>query len=350
MQTAPSVRTLHSAVSPPQRTSLDDSVVRRLLFVRSPAMRCLTASVLALLAACSSSSHGQSPGDATGSGGSDAPLPDAGGGTISDLRFAVVGDTRPANIDDTTAYPSAIIDRIWQDLEAESPHPQFAVSTGDYMFASTSGSQQNVQLGKYMSARSAFTGLQYPAMGNHECTGATDSDCGAGARDGVTPNMTDFITTMLHPIGVTQPYYEEKFAAADNSWTAKFVFVACNAWNTAQGSWLTTALTEPTTYTFVVRHEGVDTMSQTPCSQSQTIIDAHPLTLLIVGHTHTYRHYATDKEIIVGNGGAPLTSGTNYGYVIVARNASGTLTVTAKDYMTGAVLDTFTITATGSGA
>ena len=269
---------------------------------------------------------------------------------LDDLRFAVVGDTRPANIDDTANYPTAIITKIWQDIEAESPHPTFAISTGDYMFASPNGSEQQVQLGKYMTARAAYTGLQYPAMGNHECTGATDSNCGTGARDGITKNMTDFVTTMLHPIGQTQPYYTEKFTAQDGSWTAKFVFVACNAWNTTQASWLTTALSDPTTYTFVVRHEGDSALSQTPCSASSSIIAAHPLTLKIVGHTHTYAHYASSKEVVVGNGGAPLTSGMNYGYVIVSRNANGTLLVVAKDYMTGATLDTFTITAAGAGA
>lgn len=309
-------------------------------------MRCLLA--LSLLGACSSSHQGAPSDGATN--GDGAVLPDAGGGPLSDLRFAIVGDTRPPNIDDTSGYPTAIITKIWQDIEAESPHPQFAVSTGDYMFASTTGSLQQTQLDTYMTARAAFTGLQYPAMGNHECTGATASNCGAGARDGVTKNMTDFITTMLHPIGQTQPYYEEKFTATDGSWNAKLVVVACNAWNTTQASWLTSALNESTTYTFVVRHEGTDALSQTPCSQSGTIINAHPLTLLIVGHTHTYHHYASEKEIVVGNGGAPLTSGTNYGYVIVSRNASGTLTVVAKDYMTGATLDTFNITATGTGA
>jgi hypothetical protein len=187
-------------------------------------------------------------------------------------------------------------------------------------------------------------------MGNHECTGATDSNCGAGNRDGITPNMTDFITTMLHPIGVTTPYYVEHFAASDNSWTAKLVVVACNAWDSTQQSWLASALAPQTTYTFVVRHESNDAVSQTQCSASQGIIDSHPLTLLIVGHTHTYRHYATDHEIIVGNGGAPLTTGTNYGYVIVARNASGTLTITSYDYMTHAVLDSFTIQASGAAA
>jgi hypothetical protein len=221
------------------------------------------------------------------------------------------------------------------------------------MFASPSKSNQMAMLNLYMAARGAYHGLQYPAMGNHECTGATDSNCGAGQRDGVTPNMTDFITTMLHPIGVTQPYYSEQFTASDNSWTAKLVVVACNAWTSTQASWLETELAATTTYTFVVRHESNDALASTPtppCGQSQTIIAAHPLTLLIVGHTHKYAHYASDHEIVVGNGGAPLVSTTNYGYVIVSRNANGTLTVTAHDYMTNAVLDTFTIQANGAAA
>src|SRR5262249_17461096 len=133
--------------------------------------------------------------------------------------------------------------------------------------------------------RAAFTGPQYPAMGNHECTGATASNCGPGARDGITKNMTDFIDTMLAPIHQTLPYYTQDVSATDGSWTAKFVVMACNAWSATQASWLQSELAKPTTYTFVVRHEGQSSLSQTPCSQSQTIIAAHPLTLLIVGHT-----------------------------------------------------------------
>jgi predicted phosphodiesterase len=308
-------------------------------------------SFILLLAACSAAPDTNHHDGVDAAGTGDAPASgDAATSTIDDLRFAIVGDTRPANIDDTTYYPTAIVDKIWQDIAAETPPPKFAVGTGDYMFASTYRNEQAVQLDKYMTARATFSGPMYAAMGNHECTGATASNCGTGATDGVTKNMTTFMTTMLGPLGVTTPYYTEHVDAADGSWTAKVVVVACNAWSATQASWLTAELATPTTYTFVVRHEGTSAMSQTPCSASQTIIDAHPLTLLIVGHTHTYAHYAYDKEIIVGNGGAPLTSGNNYGYVIVARNANGTLTVTAYDYMTHAVLDTFTIGATGAAA
>ena len=291
-----------------------------------------------LLAACSA-------GSGMNGGGSGSNPTNA-----SDLRFAIVGDTRPASPDDTTNYPTAIITKIYQDLEAENPKPQFAISTGDYMFASTYRSEQMPQLAKYMSARAAFSGPLYPAMGNHECTGATASNCGQGATDGITPNMTAFVSTMLSPNGIADPYYVEHVTASDNSWTAKLVFVACNAWSSTQASWLAQALSENTTYTFVVRHEGTSSLSQTPCSQSQGIIQAHPLSLLVVGHTHAYHHYSTDHEVVVGIGGAPLVSGTDYGYVIVSRNVSGTLTVTAYDYQSHATLDTFTIQPSGAGA
>ena len=300
-----------------------------------------------LIAACSSQQpgngdDGSDDGSGSGSGSGSATT------TSSDLIFAVVGDTRPATEDDTTHYPTAIINKIYQDIQAESPMPQFVIGSGDYQFASTSGSQQQPQLTQYMAARALYSGPFYPAMGNHECTGATASNCGTGNTDGVTKNMTAFTTTMLAPITQTQPYYTKNFSAADGSWTAKVVFVACNAWTSAQSTWLTSQLAVSTTYTFVVRHESSADVSQTSCSASETIINAHPLTLFIVGHTHTYEHQASEKEIIVGIGGAPLTTGTNYGYVIVKRNATGTLTVTVYDYQNHTTIDTFTIQASGA--
>jgi hypothetical protein len=44
-----------------------------------------------------------------------------------------------ANLDDTAGYPTAIIQQIWSEVEAENPKPSFAVTTGDYMFAATTG-------------------------------------------------------------------------------------------------------------------------------------------------------------------------------------------------------------------
>jgi hypothetical protein len=280
----------------------------------------------------------------------DAPTNDGagpGGGLLTDLRFAVVGDTRPANLDDTANYPTPIVSAIWADVEAEVPHPLFAVSTGDYMFASTAGSQQGPQLDAYLGARATFHGVAYAAMGNHECNGFTSSNCGPGGNDGEPANYLLFLSKLVAPIGELRPYYLERFAAWDGSWSAKFVFIAANAWNQTQSNWLEAALSEPSTYTFVIRHEP-DDANAPGVDPSTTILAKHPLTLLIVGHTHTYRHTPALRQIIVGNGGAPLTSSMNYGYVIVARNPDGTLEVTSRDYQTLAIVDQFTVMLDGT--
>ncbi len=226
----------------------------------------------------------------------DAPVrppPDANtpppvdGGPASGFRFAIVGDTRPPVIDDTSGYPTAIITKIWSDVEALSPRPDFAVSTGDYMFASTSGSQAAPQLDKYLGARMHFTGT---------------------------------------------------------------VYAAGNAWTSTQATWLAQALSEPTTYTFVIRHESNTATTAPGVSPSKAIIDAHPLTLLIVGHAHTYQHLPSDHEVISGNGGAPLTTGSNYGYATVERRADGVIEFKEYDYQTNAVVDSWAVHADGSPA
>jgi len=270
-----------------------------------------------------------------------------GGGLLDELRFAVIGDTRPANLDDTAHYPTTIVGQIWAAVEATQPHPPFAVTTGDYMFASTAGHEQMPQLDLYLGARSAYHGLVYPALGNHECNGYTNSNCGPGGVTGLPANYTTYLQRMIEPLGEHRPYYVERFAATDGSWTAKFVFVAPNAWSSDQDSWLERALSEPTTYTFVVRHEPHYSDTAPGVTPSATIMARHPMTLLITGHTHSYEHIPAYREIIVGNGGAPLTSGMNYGYVIIARGADGVLTVTSYDYATREIIDQFAITAIG---
>jgi hypothetical protein len=267
------------------------------------------------------------------------------GGTLPALSFAVVGDTRPPSDNDTANYPTAVITKIWQDVEAFSPRPAFGISTGDYMFAyaSGSGSGAGPQLDLYLGARKSFTNIVFPAMGNHECTGAVASNCGAGNADGITINYNAFLTKMLAPIGQTKPYYTIHINGTGNAWTSKFVFIACNAWDSTQSSWLSGELAKPSTYTFVVRHEG-SIATTGPCvTPSASIIAQYPLTLLIVGHTHTFAYYPSEKQVVVGNGGAPLTGNVNYGYVIVEQQPSGSLLLREFDYATNASQQTYTV-------
>jgi hypothetical protein len=259
------------------------------------------------------------------------------GGTVSRLYFAVVGDTRPGNIDDTNGYPSAIVDKIYADIEAMNPRPQFVVTTGDYMFASTGGTQQQPQMTLYQQASAQFTGGPiFSAMGNHECTGATASNC-AGSP---TTNYNVFMDAMVKPLGKTTPYYRVDFSDTNATWTAKILVAACNAWDTTQEQWLSQQLGQQTTYTIVVRHEPMGT-SGAPCvSEMDALLKPGSYTLFLVGHSHTFAH--SGSEVTVGNGGAPITGSAHYGYATVEQQANGFL-VTEYDYATAQPLGSFTV-------
>lgn len=272
--------------------------------------------------------------------------------TVDELRFAIVGDTRPAVENDTAGYPTAVIAKIWADVQAESPRPPFAVSTGDYMFASTGSNEQSPQLDAYFSGRQAFVGSVYAALGNHECNGATASNCGTGTLGGarisyVTKNYQQFLDRFLAPIGVTKPWYVVRVASASGAFTAKVVIVAPNAWVDEQAAWLEATMSEPTTYTFVVRHEPASATEAPGTGPSQAIIGRHPYTLLITGHSHKYARDGA-RAVIVGNGGAPLTAGSPYGYAMIERRSDGNLAFTAKEYTSSTSIDSFVVAPDGS--
>jgi hypothetical protein len=285
-----------------------------------------------------------------------------------------VGDTRPASEDDPSGYPTSIINPIFQDLQAQSPRPVLAVGTGDYQFSSVSStSDANEQLQTYMSARAAFSGAFFPAMGNHECgvaSGCSTSDncnCVSGQGGTSSANLNAFLSEMLQPIGQTKPYYSINVNATDNSWTAKFVMTAANAWDSTQQSWLQGVMAQKTTYTFVVRHEPTDTaVSDVPPGVAgvDAVLTANPYTLLLVGHTHNYGHYTTyfpgtlacgsncppaSKAVVIGNGGAPITGSSTYGYVIFAQRCDGAIVVDEYNYMTNATDSYFHFVVTSDG-
>jgi hypothetical protein len=288
----------------------------------------------------------------TGSTTADAGTPTGSvsqaGGKVSRLVFAAAGDTRPAIIGDTKNYPSATIQKIYTRIAGLTPQPQFAVSTGDYMFAIPGTTQGASQLDLYLAARAKFPGVLFPALGNHECTGATTSNCPPPSTN---TNYGAFTSKLLAPIGRTLPWYSFRVDAIDGSWTAKFVMVAPNAWNAEQASWLSTTMKEPTTYTFVVRHEPAAANTAPGTTPSQTILDANPYTLLIVGHTHTYARKST-REVIFGNGGAPITGTAHFGFGLFTMRADHAIQVDMIDADTGApdLAFRFAVKADGSAA
>ena len=272
------------------------------------------------------------------------------GGELDTLNFAVVGDTRPATIDDSAGYPTAIISKIWQDVEAYKPHPSFALTTGDYIFARPWGTQSAAQFDAYLSARKAFSNPVFFALGNHECTGKTDSNCGAGNPWGEPVNYKNFLAKLLGP-DAKLPYYSVQIRSTSKAWDAKILVVAANAWTAAQGKWLEEQLAKSTTYTFVVRHEGSFVKNGPPgLAASTEILAKYPYTQLIVGHTHTFAHYAKSRELVVGNGGAPITGSVNYGYVIARQRADGAMVFRAYDYDTNALKKTLAVKADGTPA
>jgi hypothetical protein len=173
-------------------------------------------------------------------------------------------------------------------------------------------------------------------MGNHECDGYTADNCTSA-----TNNYTAYYNALVAPLGKTLPYYTVPINAIDGSWTAKVIILACNYWSTTQQSWLSTELAKPTTYTFVVRHEPASATTAPCVSDVESLLASNPYNLSLVGHTHHFQ--ANGKEIIVGNGGAPLTAGTtSYGYATVEQTAAG-FVVTDYDQATGAAVSSTTV-------
>ena len=213
------------------------------------------------------------------------------------------------------------------------------------MFA-TEASAVTAQVALFKKAMASYTaGPIYLTMGNHECTGADLSNC---PNLNETANIQAFMT--LVPAGVTTPYY--RIDVNTPLGKAKFIFIAANSWDTnnTQQTWLQTQLADPTTYTFVVRHEST-TSAGVPASvaASEAIVAAHPFTLELLGHSHEYRRVDT-QHVISGNAGAPLDSGTEFGLLIVEQLANGNITVSEIDEATGAITDTWTVTPTGQTA
>ena len=251
------------------------------------------------------------------------------------FRFAVFGDVRPPNAGDTAAYPKTVIASLFQQIAAQSP--DLVVGTGDYMFASTSDAAGiDAQLAMLTDAEKAYAGPVYHALGNHECTGATASNCPTGNE---TANMRAFMKQLL-PSGTTTPYFRVDVDTGHGA--AKFVFVAANAWSDAQAAWLEAQLADPTAYTFVVRHEPPSVAQTMGVAASETIIHRHPLTLELLGHFHRYQRL-DGKHLISGNAGAPLSSGAHYGFVLVDLMTNGNLAVSEIDQATGDATDTFTV-------
>jgi Calcineurin-like phosphoesterase len=278
-----------------------------------------------------------------GSANGVAPAPDLGIGVVdpnaAKLSFGVFGDVRPGSPGDTANYPTAVIANIFTIMQARGL--QFAVGTGDYMFANTQ-TDVDAQLALLASARANFAGPVYHAMGNHECDGATGSNCPNGDE---TPNVRAFVA-QLTPAGTAKAYYRVDVATRHGK--AKFLFIAPNAWTTEQSSWLAAQLADPTTYTFAIRHEPSGTAAPGVDGSDHQLVMA-PFSMLLLGHFHEYRRYDV-QHVISGNGGAPVRAGetAGFGFLWIQELDDGNLSATEIDQTTGNAVDTFQLTPNGS--
>jgi hypothetical protein len=267
------------------------------------------------------------------------PSPTLPSVTMSNLVFGAFGDVRPNNPNDTAGYPDAVLSAIFSGLT--SLGVTFTVDAGDHCFQSStsSGSYCHTQFVSHFMADMAahYSGTLLPTMGNHE---------GCGASAATTGNCTTWTSGLVHDylVDIVQPttgqsaspYYS---LLAHGAWgTAKFVFVAANAWTSAQNTWLTSTLNVPTTYTFVLRHEPSNDTRAPGVTPSESLYASHysagTLTLSVTGHTHLVQlpggtqpygdaYGATQAyETILGNAGAPLDAGPYYGFAVFTRRAS----------------------------
>jgi hypothetical protein len=284
-----------------------------------------------------SSAGAQATGGGSGTGASGTSTGAALSGTydvrvsVATLSFAALGDTRPTKTCKRTSdcdYPSALIGRVFQQIQALSPPVSLVTITGDYQYNSPGAGTADWQvLQQYLPAAQQFEGPIYAAMGNHECDGWSDSNCLPGGPSpcdsndacGITENLAAF-ESMLRSLGLpgSVPYYDVGVSIAGGL-TAKFVVTAPNAWDSTQASWLQAALAQPTSYTFLVQHESNDldeSGASSPASLGsiRSIVQAsgrsaagemYPVTLWIVGHTHNFDYDPTNQQVITGLGGAP---------------------------------------------
>jgi calcineurin-like phosphoesterase family protein len=275
-----------------------------------------------------------------GNGSADLAVgPSGGDGGVGGalLSFAVFGDCRPPIPEDTLQYPTMIVTGIFTRAQAENA--QFVVGTGDYMNAFTQLAA-SAQVDAFLGARAAFQGPVYLTMGNHECMTTTTGNC-PNANE--SPNAQIYMSKLAPP-GSTKPYFRIDVPTPLGS--AKLIFLAANAWATEQGDWLKTQLADPTRYTFVMRHEASNDQSAPGVGPTDAILMGAPLTVAFFGHTHVYQRI-DPSHVIAGNGGAPLDSGTQYGFVLVKQRADGTLSLTAIDQATGNPIDAWNVTPDG---
>lgn len=273
--------------------------------------------------------------------GPDTVDPAGKGGAVHRLAFTAFGDIRPSFPDEDFGYPNNTIKSIVSGMAALQP--QFGVASGDYMYVEYLPSSAKGQLNALLDDEKGFGKPIFHAMGNHECQSFSDVNC---------PNLNEStnITTYMQMLVPWSKVPWFSFTIHTDRGDAKFAFIAVNAWTPAQATWLEQTLSQPTPYTFVIRHQPTpddgDPSSAEGVTGSNAILDKYPVTLYIFGHVHEYKRIAANR-MIVGNAGAPLDSGA-FGYASVVQREDGNIGVTEYAQGTNAQVDTWAVTPAGA--
>jgi hypothetical protein len=293
-----------------------------------------------------------------GSGGSDdfgsmPPTHDMGGipvggaigpsgGSVDRLFFGFTGDVRPAQCGG--AYPQQIVNNIYTLMKQQDV--QFAVDQGDHMFNCGSGSSAlsaaRAQMQNYVDAASLLGKTVFMTMGNHECTGESQTLCSLLSY-GNNPNYTAYMD-VLKPIAA-KPYY--RFDVMTKTGLAVFLIVADDVWDTAEQQWLTQQLTDADAhakYTFVSKHHPDGNTDHPEFQQIYDLVRAHKYTLFLTGHSHLFKRQQSDpRAMVIGCGGAPLAGGTFYGFGTALQGTDDRIYVSIYDQSTGNVVDQFDV-------
>ena len=247
------------------------------------------------------------------------------GGTVQRLWFALTGDTRPGDCDDTAGYPTEAITQIARSMKAL--HVQFGLDLGDHMFVCHgSVPDARTQMGNYMNAIAQGPATFWMTLGNHECGNLRKwGGCMPGAED---VNFATYMAALKRPL----PWYSTDVQTSQG--LARFVFIADDSWSVEQAEWAERTLADAdlhARYTIVARHHPMEGGRSGAGAIVETIL-RHKYSLLLTGHLHTYEHDERrlgGRSVILGVGGGP--SEKPPGFATVLQNKDGTLTFVMRD-------------------
>jgi len=247
---------------------------------------------------------------------------------VQHLRFAVTGDTRPANEDDTAGTNERHRHHLLGHRRVE-PEPSFVVSTGDYQFASPGGYESATQLDLYMQAR-ARSWAAAAAMATMSAPASPTQTAGrAIATESPPTSRTSFPRCSGHRPAA--PYYVVHVSAAGVPGRASSSSSQPTHGTMRRGLAQSDSCRSDDVHVYrSARARGSEHGSRT--TPSEAILGATPVTLMLSGHTHTYKH--SGNRIVVGNGGAPLTGNKGYGFLVVDQRADGVIVVDEIDSQT----------------